>query len=493
VRAVKLSVCSVLERAAELLETTGGDDGELQTALAGLRQALAALEQNATSHLPVHQTTAGSRRGTEGQSDGEFFSSLDPSFRAQELGFAVGQIGRNVGFAAAAERRSWVERLLGRRPEGLAGTFSAAQERASAHVERHSVWLHNSVRAAIGLGLAVFVANESGVQHSFWVVLGALSVLRSNALNTGQNVLRALLGTVAGFIIGAGLLAAIGTNETLLWFVLPPAILVAGVAPAAISFTAGQAGFTLVLVILFNIIQPAGWRVGLLRVEDIAIGCAVSLVVGLLFWPRGARAALRVALAEAYTDSAEYLARAIDYGVACCDPARGVLPAAAPVQEAVRAAAASRRLDDAFRGFLAERGAKPLPLADVTGLITGVAGIRLAADAVTELWQRDAGSVAGADRATARQELMNSGALMSDWYRSLAQSLLTEQPPPQPLPHDRTADGRLVAAIRHDLTEADGRATSSAVRMIWTGDHLDAVRRIQAALPLAALSRIDNR
>jgi len=52
-----------------------------------------------------------------------------------------------------------------------------------------------------------------------------------------------------------------------------------------ISFAAGQAGFTLVVVILFNIIEPTGWRVGLTRIEDVAIGCGVSIVVGLLFWP----------------------------------------------------------------------------------------------------------------------------------------------------------------------------------------------------------------
>ena len=112
------------------------------------------------------------------------------------------------------------------------------------------------------------------MQHSFWVVLGTLSVLRSNALNTGQNVMRGLLGTVVGFVVGGALLQLIGTNTTVLWFLLPLAILLAGVAPAAISFAAGQAAFTLTLVFLYNIIQPAGWRVGLLRIEDIAIGCA---------------------------------------------------------------------------------------------------------------------------------------------------------------------------------------------------------------------------
>ena len=102
----------------------------------------------------------------------------------------------------------------------------------------------------------------------------ALSVLRSNALNTGQDAVRAILGTVAGFIVGAALLVGIGTNTTLLWFLLPLAVFLAGVAPAVISFAAGQAAFTLTLVILFNIIQPAGWCLGLVRIEDVASGPA---------------------------------------------------------------------------------------------------------------------------------------------------------------------------------------------------------------------------
>ena len=73
-------------------------------------------------------------------------------------------------------------------PPALPNTLLAARQRAGSHLESHSVWLHNSLRGAVGLGLAVLVARLTGVQHSFWVVLGTLSVLRSNALNTGQNV-----------------------------------------------------------------------------------------------------------------------------------------------------------------------------------------------------------------------------------------------------------------------------------------------------------------
>jgi hypothetical protein len=361
----------------------------------------------------------------------------------------------------------------------LPNTVLAVRLRAGSHLESHSVWLHNSLRGAIGLGLAVLVARLTGVQHSFWVVLGTLSVLRSNALNTGQNVVRGLVGTVAGFAIGAGILAFIGTNATLLWLLLPVAILLAGVAPAVISFAAGQAGFTLVLVILFNIVQPAGWRVGLLRVEDIAIGCAVSLLVGALFWPRGAAGALGVALTEAYQDSAAYLAGAVEFGVGGADG--GVPSRQAPTSEANRSAAAARRLDDAFRSYLAERGAKPVPLAEVTALVTGVVGLRLAGDAAVDLWQQDEAG-AGGDRSRASRELLATTATVVDWYRDLALSLTGRAEVPAPLPRDEDADQRLVDAVRHDLLGEDGRASAVAVRMIWTGDHLDAARRFQVAL-----------
>jgi uncharacterized membrane protein YccC len=490
VLAVKAAAATVLERGSALLSRPGGNPAELQSALAELDEALAGMEQDATAELPVHQRSHGAGPVAVEERISEFITSLDPSFRAQEVSFAVSLVARSIELTAAAERRSWLDRLLGRQPEGIPGTRAAAQQRAAAHVERHSVWLHNSVRGAAGLGLAVLVANLSGVQHSFWVVLGTLSVLRSNALSTGQNALRSLLGTVAGVVIGSLLLAPIGTNTVVLWFLLPLAILVAGVAPAAISFAAGQAAFTVTLVILFNIIQPTGWEVGLLRVEDIAIGCAVSLVVGLLFWPRGAAAALSKSLAEAYTDSAQYLAAAVEFGIARCDGTAA--PPASPDDQATRAAAASRRLDDTFRAFLAERGAKPVPLPEISGLVVGVAGLRLAGDAVLDLWQREDGQVAG-DRAGARGELLTTTELVRTWYDDLATSLVGPGPVPEPLPHDKLADSRLIDAVRQDLRSEDGRASATAVRMIWTGDHLDAARRLQATLVEPARAVTEHR
>src|SRR3954454_7705253 len=145
-------------------------------------------------------------------------------------------------------------------------------------------------------------------------------------MSTGQNGVRGLVGTAVGFVIGGVIVTLVGTNTTLLWVLLPPAVLFAGLAPATISFAAGQAAFTVTLLILFNLIAPEGWRIGLVRIEDVLLGSGVSLLVGLLFWPRGAGAALGDALAEAYAESADYLAEAVAFGIGRCDAATPARP-----------------------------------------------------------------------------------------------------------------------------------------------------------------------
>ena len=157
-------------------------------------------------------------------------------------------------------------RSLGRQPRGLRRASSAAARSAPARTPRATRCGCTTASAgAVGLGLAVLVADLLAVQHAFWVALATLSVLRSSALNTGQNIVRAVLGTTIGFVIGGGIVALVGTNTALLWVLLPFAVLLAGLAPATVSFAAGQAAFTLTLMILFNLLAPAGWQIGLVR------------------------------------------------------------------------------------------------------------------------------------------------------------------------------------------------------------------------------------
>ncbi|HJY00903.1 MAG TPA: FUSC family protein, partial [Streptosporangiaceae bacterium] len=214
--------------------------------------------------------------------DGDYDSvqaAARQAFHAQAISLAVRGLVADALIATrradpetiAARRRGW----YGAQPEGTdAERRVAALYGALGVLTRHasirSVWFLNSLRASLALAAAVLVADVSGVQHGFWVVLGTLSVLRTNAATTESTALRALGGTVIGFVVGALLLLGIGTSTPALWAALPIAIAVAAYAPGTLPFAAGQAAFTIVIVVLFNLLAPVGWKVGLLRIQDVA-------------------------------------------------------------------------------------------------------------------------------------------------------------------------------------------------------------------------------
>jgi uncharacterized membrane protein YccC len=277
----------------------------------------------------------------------------------------------------AAQRRAWYGQdqdgaLAGGRLAGLAGAASLAARHASIR----SVWFRSSARGAVALAVAVLIADMSGVQHGFWVALGTLSVLRTNAAATGATVLRAMAGTVVGVAIGAALMLAIGTGQNALWIALPIAVLVAAYAPGTAPFAVGQAAFTVTVIVLFNLLVPTGWKVGLVRVQDVLIGCAVSLVVGVLFWPRGASAAVGDDLADAFRCGASYLTQAVDWSLG--------LRREAP-DTAVASIAAAIRLDDALRLYLTEQGTKRASKHDLWSLVMATIRLRLTAHSLAGL------------------------------------------------------------------------------------------------------------
>jgi hypothetical protein len=255
-----------------------------------------------------------------------------------------------------------------------------------------------------------------------------------------------------------------------LWAVLPFAVLLGSYAPRAISFAAGQAGFTVVLFVLFNIIQPVGWRVGLVRLEDVAIGFAISLGVGLLFWPRGATALLRENLAAAYARNADYVVAAERELVADA----GTAPTAAAA-----AAAGAHRLDDAYRQSLAERAAHPDRWENFVPLIAGAARLRRAAQSLSALAETTDG------RGRLPQCSANLDAevhALRAWYVTLGDALInaTTVPPP----HARDAEGRrrLVDCVRDALASGDKTRMRPALDLIWASQHLDALWQLEEHL-----------
>lgn len=467
---LRAGTARVLAAAAETLDHDG--DGPTLSACGALENCLAALDD---ARQAVAAETLDELRASADPQAGEFDR---PLYAAHELGYVVALAGGTVAAIAAADARPWEAKLVGRRPEAIAeaGAVTAAQRVASGHLDRHSVWLQSSIRGAAGLAIAVLLARVFDAQNAFWIGLGALSVLRSNALSTGATVLRALLGTVLGFAIGGALVAVIGTNDAVLWSLLPLVILVAASAPTVISFVAGQAAFTIFTIILFNIVAPAGWQIGVYRVEDVALGCLASLVAGFLFWPRGAGAALGAAYAEAYRASSSFLQQSIRKLTA--EPVDDPRAAAA-------AHAAGVRLDDALRQYLAEKGAKLVPLESVAALANGATRLRLAGSAIAALrHEAPDGTVVpdGDDRLNAPVAVLNRRAdSLSSWYAKLADGFVDRHGPPLPeLDGDEQSFLEVVLPAIEKCGDRDRAAR--AERLLWSGQYLGDVNRQRAEL-----------
>jgi uncharacterized membrane protein YccC len=321
----------------------------------------------------------------------------------------------------AAPRRRWYRArprrtTAGRRAAELSGAIHVMAGQASIR----SVSFLNSLRGSLALAAAVLVADETGVQHGLWVVLGTLSVLRTNAVSTGSTALRALAGTVIGFAAGALLLVGLGTSTPVLWTALPIAIAVAAYAPGTLPFAVGQAAFTVLVLVLFNLLQPVGWKLGLLRVQDVAIGCAVSLVVGVLFWPRGASSVVGDDLADAFRRGAAYLTQAVDWALGTRRD---------PPDTAAAAVTAGTRLDEALRGYLVEQGAKRLPKEDLWMLVVSTKQLSLTAASLASLQALQPARHLHPSMDRARAALEDDMANVAGFYERVA--ALVDRPAPR--------------------------------------------------------------
>jgi hypothetical protein len=453
----------------ELLEAVVAVLRDVGALIAGARAVpdLDLLEQRRTRSLAWLGDQPAERAG--------FRQAAQLSFHAHAITVAVLAIAADALLAARlpppediiARRRPWygVSTAAARASRRIRSAAAAALRHASVR----SVWFVNSLRGSVALAVAVAVADLTSVQHGFWVVFGTLSVLRTNAAATGSTAMRALAGTAIGFVIGGALLVAIGSSTTALWVALPIAVFVAAYAPGTAPFAVGQAAFTVTVAVLFNLLVPVGWKVGVVRIEDVAIGCAVSVVVGALFWPRGVAAVVGDDLADAFRSGACYLTQAVDWACGLRD---------SEPDGASAASTAASRLDDALRSFIAEQGTKHVEKQDLWRLVGGSLRLRLTARAVADL-PRDATGTR-----TAGEVLGHRTSALAAWYERLAELVGR--------PHQRVVVALDPPPFGHGNAVDESSGSHYGV---WLSEHLDHLHEHLAELvrPAARIAEARRR
>jgi hypothetical protein len=299
----------------------------------------------------------------------------------------IGATGRVIAAAAAADARPVWARTLGlgmpatTATDRLMPVSAAVTTTTTSFLGGRSVAVRNALRTGLGLALAVAITHVFPVEHGFWVVLGALSVLRSSALTTGTKMLRAVLGTGIGFILGAVLISVVGVDPAVLWILMPLVVFGSAFVPEIASFTAGQAAFTMMVLIFFNLIVPTGWSVGLIRVEDVIVGALVGVVVSLLLWPRGATASAEAAVESARNVFAMYLEAAV-LRITRGDYEHMADKLATLTHDSI---AASRVADDAVRQYLSEGGGETDFRGPIVRAFNRAIRVRASADLITDI------------------------------------------------------------------------------------------------------------
>ena len=168
-------------------------------------------------------------------------------------------------------------------------------------------------------------------------------------------------------------------------------------------------------------------------------------------------------------------------------------------------AATYHRLQEAYRQFLAERGAKSISLSTATHLFTGAAQLRLTAHALAALpvqplkmgGQPATARItpATAAVATAQTELQRAAHRADAWYDSFGAALNGGPEPLQPPEHDHDELQRhLIRAFDLASEEHDVAGVRMALRLLWADEYLDDEQALQrdladAARPLAAQAR----
>jgi hypothetical protein len=335
------------------------------------------------------------------------------------------------------------------------------------HLSLTSVRFRDALRAGVAFGIAVFVAGIGNVEHGFWVVLGALTVLRTSVLAGGRSAAEAVGGTVVGFVAVIPIVWLAGSATVTQWILLPPCTLLAAFAAGVLPYAVGQAAFTVFVVMAVNIIEPDGWHTGAVRVRDVIIGAGVALVAGLLFWPRGARLQARAAIGDLYRVTAAMLAGAFHH-VLAAQPAAGAAVDHDDWQALDRARAAVSDLS-------AERGHTGPGVAASARLVVTAAVVRAAAERIALL--RPIRAAAPAAVLTDVDGVIAAFRDVADALESGGALSVADHAPVDVDRRQATAE-----RLATDFLSPDAGVRADAFTLVWAGEWVVDLARMTAGL-----------
>ncbi|MGW2565663.1 FUSC family protein [Streptomyces sp. NPDC001537] len=195
---------------------------------------------------------------------------------------------------------------------GRPAALSIRAARAARNVTLSANSWRYGLRLALCIGLAQALVSIVPVPRSYWVALTITFVLKPDFGSVFSRALLRALGTVAGLVIAAAVLAAVPRG----WWDVPVMLVLAPLIPAFTPRGYGYqtAAITPVILLLSDVLNHQGTALLLPRLVDSLIGCGIALVAGYLLWPESWHTRVGDRLADAVADTARYVESAFGDG-----------------------------------------------------------------------------------------------------------------------------------------------------------------------------------
>ncbi|MFF4347283.1 FUSC family protein [Streptomyces sp. NPDC001530] len=177
--------------------------------------------------------------------------------------------------------------------------------RAARNVVLSAASWRYGLRLALCIGLAQVLVSIISVPRSYWVALTITFVMKPDFGSVFSRALLRALGTVAGLVVAAGVLAVVPRG----WWDVPVLLVLAPLIPALTPRGYGYqtAAITPVILLLSDILNQQGTALLVPRLVDSLMGCAIALVAGYLLWPESWHTRVGDRLADAVADTAGYV------------------------------------------------------------------------------------------------------------------------------------------------------------------------------------------
>jgi uncharacterized membrane protein YccC len=178
-----------------------------------------------------------------------------------------------------------------------------------------------TIRLMVCVGVAAVASEVLPLQRSYWVVLTVAIVVTPDNGSVFARALQRGIGTIAGAVLGAVILAAVPDGP---WLLFPMAVLAAAQPYGRLrNFGLGATFMTPVIVLLIDLLAPAGWRLPVERLIDTLLGCAIVLLVGYAPWPSSWHSNLPRQFAATLRDICRFMEAALIPDPDPADPSRG--------------------------------------------------------------------------------------------------------------------------------------------------------------------------